>query len=84
MRECLRCHEVVTIQARGLCAHCYYRSRTDGTIYTYSTVLAGVERVASDCLCTKPLVEALFPWDAYQCSRCGLRITNSRAKELGA
>jgi hypothetical protein len=81
--ECLRCHEVLKHQARGLCSHCYEAARWDGTIHVYPLVGAYVSRGSLVCTCTKPLVEALMEWNDYQCGECGRRITPERMKELG-
>jgi hypothetical protein len=81
--KCVRCKRDRWLKGRRLCDSCYTVAQRTGTIYTYPTVSQERMNRPLVCICTKPLVERLILWDAYECKQCGLRIAPARIEELG-
>jgi hypothetical protein len=81
--NCVDCGEHTTLIARRLCKPCYQWHWRNGTIDSFSRILAVRSRRPILCECTNPLVERLGLWDAAQCLRCNMKITDERLEELG-
>lgn len=68
-RACIRCRLTKEIQARGLCAQCYYWARTHGQLFGYPIIPEGMH--SNYCICDTPQWETFPLYHATQCATCG-------------